>query len=202
MRHVLTCSHPLASQHHDKEMTTLIKVLQTAYTPQQIIETIQFGFHRWWSDPNSAEARPPTAGSLQGPDAVLTSAFLEQFRDIGWYHMCMGRISTKWALAATKYNTLPNNPDAALHWVLILIAALWRFSKSLWQYQNGIVHGATVEEQALRKLQSVHDKITTLYNSYSENHNIALPRHQSFFHNRTLEEQLGASFDNMSAWLH
>jgi hypothetical protein len=41
MRHVLTCSHPLASQHPDKEMTTLIKVLQTAHTPQQIIETLQ-----------------------------------------------------------------------------------------------------------------------------------------------------------------
>jgi hypothetical protein len=40
MRHVLTCSH-LASQHPDKEMTTLIKVLQTAHTPQQIIETLQ-----------------------------------------------------------------------------------------------------------------------------------------------------------------
>jgi len=134
MRHVLTCSHPLASQHHDKEMTTLFRVLQTTHTPQQIIETIQFGFNRWWSDPNSTEARPPTAGSLRGPDAVLTSAFLEQFCDIGWYHMCMGRISTKWALAAAQYNTLPNNPDAALHWASILIAALWRFSKSLWQH--------------------------------------------------------------------
>jgi hypothetical protein len=47
----------------------------------------------------------------------------------------------------------------------------------------------------------VRNKITTLYNSYSENHNIVLPRHQYLFHNRTLEECLGASFDNMSAWI-
>jgi len=115
--------------------------------------------------------------------------------------MCMGRISTKWALAAAQYNTLPTNSDAALQWASILIVALWRFSKSLWQHRNGTVHGATVEEQALRKLQSVRERITTFYNSYSENHNIVLPRHQYLFHNHTLEERLGASFDNMSAWI-
>jgi hypothetical protein len=115
--------------------------------------------------------------------------------------MCMGRISTKWALAAAQYNTLPTDSDVVLHWASILIAALWRFSKSLWQHRNGIVHGATVEEQALRKLQSVRERITTFYNSYSENHKIVLPRHKYLFHNRTLEERLGASFDNMSAWI-
>ena len=145
--------------------------------------------------------RPLTAGSLQGPDAVLTTAFIEQFRDIGWYYMCLGRASTKWAAAAQQFNTLPKSPDSALHWTSLLIAALWRFSKSMWQYRNEVVHGATVEEQAQWQIKSLKERITTLYQSHSENQNMLLPRHQYLFTQRTLAEILQSSYDYMSAWV-
>ncbi len=165
------------------------------------VDALQYGFTQGWRAPTNPDVRPLTAGSLWGPDAVLTSAFIEQFREIGWFHMCLGCVNTKWASAGNQYGTHPCTPDADLHWASILVAVLWRFSKSLWQYWNEVVHGATVEEQEQRQIASVREKMTSFYNSYAENPDMVLPRHQHLFTHCTLTERLGASYDNMSAWL-
>jgi len=68
------------------------------------MDAIRHGFSHWWSAPASFQARSLTAGSLRGPDAVLTAAFHEQGYKIGWLHFGLGRISTKWADAAWCYN--------------------------------------------------------------------------------------------------
>jgi hypothetical protein len=117
-----------------------------------VIEAIVHGFTQWSLDPNSCHIRSLTEGSLRGADAVLTSAFHEQVRDIGWFHLCRGRVSTKWASAASQYNATPL-PQAGLQWSSLLIAAKWRYSHSLWHHRNGVVHGATIEEkmQILRR---------------------------------------------------
>jgi hypothetical protein len=141
-----------------------------------------------------------TAGSLQGPDAVLTSTFHEQHREIGWYHFCLGRISRQWASAVTQYNSTPL-PDAGLQWSSLLIATLWRFSCSLWKYRNEVVHGATVEDQVQLQLSQLQEKIVQYYTAYEENPSIVLPRHQIMFTSRTMEERIKTSYDSMAAWI-
>jgi hypothetical protein len=146
--------------------------------------------------------RALTAGSLRGADAVLTTAFREQFTFIGWYHLCLGRISKKWALAVQHYVPPRAHTDGSLHWASIFIKALWKYSKAIWAFRNEIVHGATVEEQVNRQLDTLRQWIANYYRAYADNPNMILPRHHSLFTSRTIEERLSSPYDIMAAWIH
>jgi hypothetical protein len=159
------------------------------------------GSHTGGKNPASCQAWSLTAGSLQGPDAVLTvAAFHEQGREIGRLHFSLGRISQKWASAARQYDTLPHQPEADFQWTSLLIAALWRYTKSLWYYRNEIVHGATVEEQAQCRLAALQNRIID-YTEFQNNDHLVLQRHQNLFTAKTADECISASYDTMSAWL-
>jgi hypothetical protein len=66
------------------------------------------------------------------------------------------------ASAVTQYSSTPLL-DAGLQWSSLLIAALWRFSRSLWKYRNEVVHGATVDDQAQLQLSQLREKIVQHY---------------------------------------
>jgi hypothetical protein len=153
--HVFTCSHPSATYHRQTRLAELCKDLDTAGTPLPVVQAVCHGFTKWDSDPTMKSVRALTAGSLRGADAVLTTAFREQFTFIGWYHLCLGRISKKWALAVQHYVPPRAHTDGSLHWASIFIKALWKYSKALWAFRNEIVHGATVEEQVNRQLDTL-----------------------------------------------
>jgi hypothetical protein len=97
--------------------------LESSGTPTKLIQAIQHGFSSWYADPTSITTCALTAGSLYGPEAVLTTAFYEQVCHIGWYHMCLGRVSKKWALAAQHYDATQYR-DGGLYWTSMLITAL------------------------------------------------------------------------------
>jgi hypothetical protein len=178
----------------------LYKDLQHSGAPDPIIQAIQHGFSSWNANPQSTNIWALTAGSLYGPDAVLTTAFYEQVHHIGWYHMCLGRVSKKWALAAKQYD-ITHSRDGGLQWASVLIAALWRYSKTLWRFRNEVVHGSTVEEQAKLQLQTLNNKLESYYQRYLHNPDIVLARHQFLFTSRSLEDRLKSSYDAKAAWL-
>jgi ribonuclease HI len=124
MTHVFTCSHPSAASHRQTRLKELYNDLNNASTPIPVVTAVCHRFTVWDSDPTSTNARALTAGSLQGADAVLTSAFREQFSSIGCYHLCLGRISKKWALAVQHYAPTKTHSDDKLHWASIFVAAL------------------------------------------------------------------------------
>jgi len=198
--HVFTCSHPNAVANRQKRLDELYKDLETSGTPTKLIQAIQHGFSSWHADPTSNTTRALTAGSLYGPDTVLTTAFYEQVRHIGWYHMCLGRVSKKWALAAQHYDATQFR-DGGQYWTSLLITALWCYSKMLWRFCNEVIHGSTIEEQTTLQLGALWDNIISLYHEYSENPNMILARHRSLFTSRSLEDRLNGSYDTMSAWV-
>lgn len=200
IQHVYTCSHPAAAQFRQNSLEELQQNLRNISTPSPVIEAILHGFTEWEQDPTSHDIRALTAGSLRGPDAVLTSAFHEQLRDIGWLQFCMGRVSLKWASAVTQYTEKPYE-GIGEQWAAALIAALWRYSRSLWQHRNGVVHGASIEEQAQRRLSLLRSQITQHYANFEANPNIVLARHRTLFTSKTMEERLRASYDVIAAWL-
>jgi len=200
LSHVFSCAAPAAANHRLKSLEDLRKTLISILTPEPVVAAIQHGFQQWCQDTSRKHARALTAGSLRGPDAVLTSAFHEQFRDIGWYQLCLGRVSTKWASAVSQYHLTPLQ-DGGLQWTSIFIAALWSFSKSMWKHRNEVVHGATVEEQTQRQLTQLRSRITSYYADYARNPALVLPRHSCLFTSRTEEERHQSSYDSMSAWL-
>ena len=134
------------------------------------------------------------------PDVVLTTAFLEQVRHIGWYHMCLGRVSIKWSLAVQQYDNSFSR-DSGLQWTSLFIAALWRYSKMLWRFRNEVVHGATVEEQVNLQLGGLREKIKSFYQSYAVNSSMVLARHQFLFTTHTVDQRILGSYDSMAAWI-
>jgi len=199
--HVFQCSHPEAVQHCQKCLDTLTTTLQHHRTPQPIIDAISHGFTSWFQRTDPQVVRAQTAGSLRGPDTVLTSAFYEQFREIGWGSMSLGRISRCWVSSVTQYSPTSSVHDTSLQWSSIFIAALWKFSRDLWKFRNEVVHGATIEEQATRQLEQWKAQITQYYTKFHDNPDFVLGRHQFLFQSRSMEERLQASYDTMAAWI-
>jgi hypothetical protein len=112
----------------------MFQTLETAQTPQPVLDSLKHGFHTWMEDPTCQGIRAPTAGSLRGPDAVLTSAFTEQYQNIGWFHMRLGRVSKKRSKAVLQYTLPARHPYTETHWTSILVSAVWQLSSSLWKF--------------------------------------------------------------------
>jgi hypothetical protein len=90
LHHVFTCPHPTAQSTRTQSLDDMTKTLTGISTPVPVIEAIIHGFTQWSRIPSCGHIRSLTAGSLRGPDAVLTSAFNEQVKDIGWFQFCLG----------------------------------------------------------------------------------------------------------------
>jgi len=199
-QHVFTCPHADATQHRNQCLEDLWKSLSSVSTPVPVIKAIVHGFTQWSNAPTNTHIRALTAGSLRGPDAVLTSAFHEQVRKIGWFQFCLGHVSTKWASAVSQYNANPD-PQANLQWSSQLITILWHYSRSVWKYRNEKVHGSTVEEQAQHRLSQLREKIIQFFAHYAANPSCILNRHRSLFTSRSVEEHLSSTYDVMAAWI-
>ncbi len=127
---MFTYNHEKACASRAIGLTQFADTLLTIRTPQPVIEAILHGFASW-NPTDHTPARALTAGSLRSPDAVLTTAFHEQYNAIGWLQFCLGRVSKKWAAAVKQYCTEPQPPDFKGYWTSLLIAALWRYSRAL-----------------------------------------------------------------------
>jgi len=198
--HVLSCPHPSAVAHRNLSLDKLYRTLEAARTPTLIIDSLCYGFQAWFSNRPPTSVRTPTAGSLSGPSAVLTSAFHKQYHTIGWYHLCLGRVSWKWSKAVLQYTLPDRHPYTELHWTSILISALWQFSRAVWKFCNETVHGATVGEQARRMINSLWHSTEAHFQAFCDNPNIVLPRHQYLFTSWSLEDWLSLPYDNLAAW--
>jgi hypothetical protein len=86
-------------------------------------------------------------------------------------------------------------------WPPYLFGYLWRYAKSLWNFRNTIVHGATVEEQARKAITTLHEKVTGLYEDFNRNPDMVLSWHQELFTSRPLAQCLRSSYDTLSAWV-
>jgi len=198
--HVFLCPHPSAVAHRNLRLDKLYQNLEAASTPPLIIDSLRNGFQAWFSNRPPTSVRAPTAGSLSGPAAVLTSAFHEQYHNIGWYHLCLGQVSRKWSKTVLQYMLPDQHPYTELHWTSILISALWQLSRAVWKFCNETVHGATVEEQARRKITSLRHNTEAHFQAFSDNPNIVLPRYQYLFTSQLLEDWLSLLYDNLAAW--
>jgi len=77
LRPVFSCPSLEAVQQCQNRLEALKKTLTGISTPPPVIDAIVHGLTSWCQDPHLQHIRVLSAGSLQGPDAVLTSAFHE-----------------------------------------------------------------------------------------------------------------------------
>jgi hypothetical protein len=176
------------------------KQLSQSHTPPPVIRAIMNGF-KDWIDPPSGRSRAPTYGSLHGPDVLLTSAYYEQYHQLGWFQLCLGRIGKLWSKAVSAYyaNTCPKFDSG--RWATSVIAIMWQFTKQLWLHRNQIIHGRTVDEAATNQMACLHDKVKFLYKQYEDNSSYVLPRHEYLFTQRPLDYRLAMSYDSITCWL-
>lgn len=142
LEHVFTRQHTLAVAARDTNLKMLADTLVNVQTPLPVIDAICHGFSSW-ATPTQCFIRALMAGSLRGPDAILTSAFHEQYNTIGW----LGRSSKKWAAAARQYNPVHKPPDFEEYWMSLLLTALWHNSRALRKNRNEQVHSNTIAVQ-------------------------------------------------------
>ncbi len=92
------------------------------------------------------------AGSIHSPDILLTSAFYEQFHQLTWFQLCLGRLSKNWSAAIIAYQPTIDAP----YWSSLFVSISWNFTRSLWAKRNEFVHQLNISAQVDDMLLSLH----------------------------------------------
>jgi hypothetical protein len=193
--HVIQCTHPTTASHRDSALNTLTKTLQHIGTPKPILQDILSEFKLWLQSTTTASSL--LVGSLKGPDILLSATFYEQYHEIGWYKLYLGRISSKWASMATPYDT---SLDGDL-WASHFISTLWIFLCSMWSHRNSIVHEETTRSAANSLLAHLHRQVQTHYDNFHQDPGYVLPCHIHLFQSRSLSQCLSSPPYSIHCWL-
>lgn len=198
--HVLICRTQSATTTQEAQLQHLRDTLTTIHTPDIVTQTILQGFTHWLTPP-SQYSRAPTTGSLCSPDVILTVAYHEQYHTLGWFQCSLGRITTKWQQAVSKYYRRDNKTLDAAYWASLFITALWKYTKALWQHRNETIHGAITEESAQLIIVKLWEKISLHFTAFNDNEDYVLPRHSYLFNQKPLTQLLQSSCDYLQCWL-
>ena len=161
--HILSYGSAGSVDSREKALVVLNTDLPSINTPIEVIDAINHGIQMWIG------TQTLTVGSLKGPDVLLTAAFTEQIKSIGWYHFLMGRLSRRWGLAVALYNKQPNATLYQTSWTAQTVKFLWKYTRSQWAYHNTVVHGATDQEMVDKIKGKTIDKVKSLYTTYQSN---------------------------------
>jgi hypothetical protein len=200
LEHVLTCNWPAIKEFWTQQPTLLSNQLLSICTPTPVHEAISQGFQDWLFPP-AMRSKSPVYGSLHGPDIILTSAYYEHFHQLGWFQFFLGRSSTLWSKAVEAYLSDRHTPLDTAQWSSQLVTILWAFTRNLWQHQNKIVHGSTIEEAVCLQMATLHDKVRHHFAAFVENPSYVLQRHQFLFTQKPLEARLKMSYDSFQCWI-
>jgi hypothetical protein len=195
--HVLSCSAVSAIAHRSSALSHLLSSLKQIGTPPKIITAFEHGFQHWMA--SSTRIHAPTAGQLGSTAALLTTAFHEQFHDIGWLHLQLGRLSKYWKttyISLTPGSTLMSSQT----WASSVIYLLWQYTHSLWHYRNTIVHEGNLSDQSTFLWNRLRDMTTSYYQQFSASPSFLLPRHHYLFTDRPLDQRLLQSYDQLTCW--
>ncbi len=193
--HVFSCPDRSATSHRTLALKQLTLAFKNIGTPQQIVDAIDHGF-RHWIHPTQP-VRSPTAGRLGAVAALLTTAFQEQFYDIGWLHLQLGRVSLHWTKAYQELSPGYTASSANL-WTSSMIYLLWNYAKSIWTYRNEVVHVNTSTQIETYRWNRLRETVTEYYTTFLETPSFLLPRHHYLFTDRTLEQRLKHTYDHLS----
>jgi hypothetical protein len=164
---------------------------------------IMEGIQHWISrEQNSAvPMSAPTRGKISKVETLLTKAYTDQTRDIGWLAFFQGKLSKYWTRAFLA--TLPNTPGSEklqYQWGKKLILALWTFGKSVWDRRNKEIHGQSFQEAKDIKNRKLEKEIIYFSSKFQENPFLVLQRHRYLFD--TTKESLARSTHEVQlAWL-
>jgi hypothetical protein len=159
--HVLWCTLPHTAAYRTQQISDLQQKMRNINTPSPVIKAILQGFCDWITPPANC-SRAPTYGSLNGPDIFVTSAYFEQFHQVSWFQLCLGRISKTWSKVVSAYQASVHSTFNEENWAVNFISLVWNFTRNMWNNRNQIVHGKTVEETVSNQMVILHNKVRSL----------------------------------------
>jgi hypothetical protein len=127
----------------------------------------------------------------------LSEALHEKYSSLGWFQMCLGRLSVLWAQSAQRYDTT-FHPK---HWASSVVQAMWLFTRAMWKHSNTIVHGDNMQAKSKLVLSELQTKVEAAYKKFEEEPSHILPRHHYLFTNLSIEQRLSQPYDNIQCWL-
>jgi hypothetical protein len=140
-------------------------------------------------------------GSLQGPQVLLTAAFTDQFHSTEWQHLLMGRLSKHWGASVAMLRKEPNNTSMQARWTATAITFLWKYLRSVWAYQNMIVHGSNDQEMAAKIRKASANKVKEYYNTFKTTPTFILSHHKYLFTGCSLDQHLKLDIDSINCWM-
>jgi hypothetical protein len=197
--HIFTCPNVEVVTNRQEALTRLKDALISGKTPEKLIDALLHGLQSWTGRLAGDNICPLYRGTVLPDDIALVQAFHEQTA-IGWDHLLRGRISQKWS-NAYQICTGTNNAIKTGQWTKHLIRALWYYSKSLWVYRNGVVHGHSKEEEKAREKERLQRLVEEEFKLYQGDQFIVSPQFAYLFSRRTKEERLQMDRDALSSWL-
>jgi hypothetical protein len=143
----------------------------------------------------------PTKGKLGAVETLLTKAFTDQTRDIGWIPFLQGKISQYWKAAyMASLPNMPSKDQTTALWGKKLILAIWAFGRSIWEYRNKEIHGSTLLESRYKQSEKLKKEVLYFTTKFHENPFLIL-QWDKFLFNAPEEKLMASNYDMQSAWL-
>jgi hypothetical protein len=201
--HMLTCNANTTSTMRETQQHLLKTKLSAISTPELVIEAIIAGIKQWEQQQVNPdfEIRAPTFGSCHPKKMIISQAFVEQTREIGWENFFRGRVSKLWGAAYTYNATHCNGHNSALTWSSELITYILAYSATSWDTRNKILHGNTLADHQAKLITSLSIEITAAYEAFSKDPFIVPSTFCSIFTSKTLTQRLHLDVDSMQCWL-
>jgi hypothetical protein len=195
--HVLQCKSDDRDTARTEALTTFRQHLQTQKTPD-IMATLICNSIKSWLD--RTIILPPTRTTPE--EQIMTDlhrAFNSQ-KAIGWDQFLRGRLAKDWKHAIKTYyhERKPGNSYTPDQWMRTTIAALWKFSMTLWRQRNAALHGTdsaiTLEKRRL-------DAVTKATAVYTDTIGNILPSDSLILHRTRINDILNWTKQHLDAYL-
>jgi len=186
-QHVFYCPSATATENRTQALQTLQQSLSKASTPTVLLQQI------------STMLISPSAPALS---AALQNLVQDQL-SIGWQGLPRGHLSKHWK--AFYQASLPANSkrkdDRTNTWSKKVILALWKYSQSLWESRNAVVHGQTLIQRESKSLKLLRDRAKSHYIAYTKDPHI-VPSSRTYLFDRPLPNLQQLSRQQLQSWIN
>lgn len=132
-------------------------------------------------------------------DQLATAAFVDQ-TNLGWDAFFRGQLCTSWRKAFLYASPTRDNDTTETH-LRWLLKKLHKYSLEVWEFRNGVLHGATNIERRQLQTELLRKKVTAAYDQYAAGKILLFTRGHYIFTKKPLEVRLAGDDDTLLGWL-
>ena len=132
-------------------------------------------------------------------DQLATTAFADQ-TSLGWDAFFRGQLSTSWRKAILYSSPVRDNDTTETH-LRWLLKKLHKYSLDVWEFRNGVLHGATNKERRHLQADLLREKVEAAYDQFAAGKILLFARDHYIFTKKTIENRLAGDDDTLLGWL-